>query len=256
MNKTFTKALSAGVVVAALFAASQAQAACSDLGANAAAINTSLTSALKTAVPASGTPNGGFGLPMWLTFVDETGAVCAVVTSGDTGALASRKEWLGSRVISAQKANTANAFSLNGVSISSGALYAAVQPGGSLFGLQESNPVDASVAYKGLPASYGKANDPLVGKRIGGVNVFGGGIAVYKNGVKIGAFGVSGDTSCTDHAVVWKVRNALALEPTGLSANFEKLTITSVYADLGDHPTCANDTSIKLDANFGFVDPN
>lgn len=99
---------------------------------------------------------------MWATVVDETGVVCAVAT---TGSAAGNNEWLGSRVISAQKANTANAFSLDAVSISSGALYAAVQPGGSLFGLSDSNPVDPAAAYEGDSATYGTATDALVGKR-------------------------------------------------------------------------------------------
>ena len=51
--------------------------------------------------------------------------------------------------------------------------------GGSLFGLQASNPVDTGVAYGGNPANYGQPNDPMVGGRIGGVNVFGGGLALY-----------------------------------------------------------------------------
>ncbi len=176
--------------------------------------------------------------------------MCDVATSGTTGDLASRSEWLGSRVISAQKANTANAFSLNAVSISTGALYAAVQPGGSLFGLQESNPVDAKTAYEGLPVNYGTANDPLKGKRIGGINVFGGGVAVYKGGVKVGALGVSGDTSCTDHATVWKVRDLLGLNSS--PGGFEKLNITTAFAALGDHPDCFNSASINNNTAFGF----
>jgi hypothetical protein len=62
------------------------------------------------------------------------------------------------------------------LSIATANLYSAVQPGGSLYGLQHSNPVDTSVAYKGPSENYGKANDPMVGKKIGGVNVFGGGL--------------------------------------------------------------------------------
>jgi len=158
---------------------------------------------------------GGYGLPMWLTVVDETGMVCQVATSGTAGEAAGNSEWLGSRVISAQKANTANAFSLDGYAISTANLYSAVQPGGSLYGLQHSNPVDASRAYAGSPKSYGTENDPLKGKRIGGVNVFGGGLAIYKGGKKIGAIGVSGDTSCRDHAYAWQVREALGMHPAG-----------------------------------------
>ncbi|HSR01198.1 MAG TPA: heme-binding protein, partial [Methylophilaceae bacterium] len=203
--KKVTKKVVLGAIAASTFAvAGSVNAACSDI--SHAQLQTALSGVVGTAA--------GFGLPMWATFVDETGRVCAVATSGDPGKLASRTEWLGSRVISAQKANTANAFSLNGVSISSGALYAGVQPGASLFGLSDSNPVDASRAYKGNPVQYGKKRDPLVGKRIGGVNTFGGGLAVYKDGVKIGALGVSGDTSCTDHGTVWALRTALGLDTT------------------------------------------
>jgi uncharacterized protein GlcG (DUF336 family) len=158
---------------------------------------------------------------MWATIVDRDGIVCAVAFSGtDRGA-----QWPGSRVISAQKANTANAFSLDGSSFSSGSgivnglalstanLYSAVQPGGSLFGLQESNPVNVAEAYDTPSSNYGKANDPLVGQKIGGVNVFGGGLALYANGKSlIGAVGVSGDTSCADHSIAWRVRNNLALD--------------------------------------------
>lgn len=157
--------------------------------------------------------NGGYGLPMWLTAVDETGKVCAIINSAGSGAAIGNSSWLGSRVISAQKANTVNAFSLNGFSISTSNLYGLTQPGGSLFGLQESNPVDATIAYLGLAANFGTGtSDPLAGKRIGGINVFGGGLALYSAGTKIGAIGVSGDTSCTDHAVAWRLRNLMGLD--------------------------------------------
>lgn len=228
-----------------IFTSISANAACSDISHNA------LKNAAANVVRgASGT--GGFGLNMWATVVDETGKVCAVTTTGDTGALASRSEWLGSRVISAQKANTANAFSLNGVSISSGALFAAVQPGASLFGLQESNPVDAKTAYDGNPKKYGTENDPLKGNRIGGINVFGGGLALYKGGVKVGAIGVSGDTSCTDHAFAWKVREALGLDSS--PGVFELLDISAAQGDsLGDHASCAKSDGIADNPAFGFT---
>jgi hypothetical protein len=51
-------------------------------------------------------PNGGFNLDMWGTVVNRDGVVCAVAfTGGNRG-----DQWPGSRVISAQKANKANAF--------------------------------------------------------------------------------------------------------------------------------------------------
>src|SRR5262245_52329254 len=165
-----------------------------------------LQAALKSVVDVGGTNNSGFGLNMWATTVNRDGQVCAVAFSGnDRG-----DQWPGSRVISAQKANTANAFSLPGLALSTANLYTAVQPGGTLFGLQHSNPVDTDVAYRGSSKNYGQANDPMGGGKIGGVNVFGGGLALYNKDHKlVGAVGISGDTSCTDHVVAWKVRKAL-----------------------------------------------
>lgn len=169
--------------------------------------NAKLKAAL-TAVVA--TPNGGLGFPMWATVVNKYGTVCAVAASTDDVA---GKIWLGSRVISAQKANTANAFSTDLLALSTANLYAAVQPGGSLFGLQESNPVDVRVAYRGDSTKYGTRNDPMVGLKPGGINVFGGGLALYSaKTVRIGAVGVSGDSSCADHNIAWKLRTALAAD--------------------------------------------
>jgi len=119
--------------------------------------------------------NGGFGLNMWATVVNRDGVVCAVAFTGNNRG----DQWPGSRVISAQKANTANAFSLPGLALSTADLYSATQPGGSLYGLQHSNPVDTGVAYGGNSANNGQSNDPMIGFKIGGVNVFGGGLALF-----------------------------------------------------------------------------
>jgi hypothetical protein len=35
-------------------------------------------------------------------------------------------------------------------------------------------------------ADFGSTKDPMVGKRIGGVNVFGGGLGLYKDGKRVG----------------------------------------------------------------------
>src|SRR5688500_16658825 len=100
---------------------------------------------------------------MWATLVNRDGIVCAVAFTGsDRGS-----QWPGSRVISAQKANTANSFSLPALALSTANLYAAVQPGGTLFGLQHSNPVETLVAYRGPASRFGQANDPMVGFSIG-----------------------------------------------------------------------------------------
>jgi uncharacterized protein GlcG (DUF336 family) len=252
MNKTRKISYLAAIISGSFFVSTAVNAACSDIS------YTQLKNAAANVLAAGDTD--GLSLNMWVTFVDETGKVCDVATTGTTGALASRSEWLGSRVISAQKANTANAFSLDGLAISTGALYAAVQPGGSLYGLQESNPVDAEAAYSGNPNRYGTNNDPMRGKRVGGVNVFGGGLPVYKGGVKVGAIGVSGDTSCTDHAFAWRVRDALGLKgnPT---TQVEAITLTDVTtADaqnngLGKHPHCLGDTNLNNLTAFGISNP-
>lgn len=192
-----------------------------------------LKTALDAAVVAE---NSGFNLHMWATLVNRDGVVCAVAHSGaNRGA-----QWPGSRVISAQKANTANAFSLPGLALSTANLYSAVQPGGSLYGLQHSNPVNTDAAYGGNSNQIGTPNDPMVGKKIGGVNVFGGGLGLYGSGpVLIGAVGVSGDTSCTDHAVAWRIR-----------ANLGKDHLSTVGGVAGD-PTHPDNIVLDIAANIG-----
>lgn len=222
--------------------------------------------ALKAALEsATFAETSGLNNQMWGTIVDRDGIVCAVAFSGlNRGA-----QWPGSRVISAQKANTANSFSLDassssggsgqakGLALSTANLYSAVQPGGSLFGLQESNPVDTGVAYQGPSSSYGTPLDPMVGQKIGGVNVFGGGLALYAAGEQIvGAVGVSGDTSCADHFIGWRVRHSLVLDHmkntagvSGDSSRPDNIIFditpnlsggTGISAGGFGHPTCIN----------------
>ena len=186
--------------------------------------------------------SGGFSLNMWATLVNRDGEVVAVAFTGSERG----DQWPGSRVISAQKANTANAFSLPGLALSTANLYSAVQPGGSLFGLQHSNPVDTNAAYRGSSGNHGQHNDPMVGAKIGGVNVFGGGLALYNaQGKLIGAIGVSGDTSCTDHIVAWKVRHALNLDnvPAGVAPGATNGTdniVHDIAPDVHGHDKSAN----------------
>lgn len=62
--------------------------------------------------------------------------------------------------------------------------------------------MNPAVTYAGKAVLYGTSNDPLVGQRPGGVNVFGGGLALYNpSGVLVGALGVSGDTARPDNIV-------------------------------------------------------
>ncbi len=163
-----------------------------------------LKAALDSAVAAE---DSGFDFQMWATVVARDGTVCAVARSADIG-----DQWPGSRAISAQKANTANAFGLPNFAFSTANLYSTAQPGANLFGLQASNPVDPTIAYDGPYSNLGTRVDPLVGKRMGGINVFGGGLALYSENGIVGAVGASGDTSCADHHIAWRIRNNLGLD--------------------------------------------
>src|SRR5262245_27678322 len=78
----------------------RAQSACEGLP----SFNT-LKNALQDVV--EGNSNSGLGNDMWVTVVNRDGVVCNVAFTGDDR----DDQWPGSRVISAQKANTANAFS-------------------------------------------------------------------------------------------------------------------------------------------------
>jgi uncharacterized protein GlcG (DUF336 family) len=221
---------------------------------------------LKAALAAAtATETSGLNNQMWGTIVDKDGIVCAVAFTGVNRFV----QWPGSRVISAQKANTAASFSLdsssssggsgqpNGLSLSTANLYSAVQPGGSLYGLQHRNPVDTGDAYQGPSSNYGTAYDPMVGNKVGGVNVFGGGLTLYGPGKKIvGAVGVSGDTSCADHNIAWRVRNNLGLDHlsgvggvSGDPARPDNIILditanpyggTGISAGGFGHPTCLN----------------
>ena len=207
--------------------------------------------------------NGGLDLHMWATVLDRDGVVIAVAFTGsDRG-----DQWPGSRVISAQKANTANAFSLPALALSTANLFTAVQPGGSLFGLQESNPVNVSVAYGGDPDHYGQVTDPMVGKRIGGVNVFGGGLALYdSSGELIGAIGVSGDTSCADHNIAWKTRDYLRMDyvPDGVSPTGDDNIVNDISTAPGratpssasgwGHPECSPEAA-RIGRNLTSTNP-
>lgn len=199
--------------------------------------------ALKSVVnPVSKEINGGLELNMWASIVARDGTVCVVAKTGKNAG----DQWPGSRVISAQKANTANAFSLPNLALSTANLWKATQPGGSLFGLQLSNPVNINVAYQGEAKNYGTKHDPMISEKIGGVNVFGGGLALYdKNGKILGGLGVSGDTSCADHNIAWKTRNALNLDfiPAGVSSTKDDNIIYQSENGFS-HPECSGTENI------------
>src|SRR5260370_12952983 len=97
----------------------------------------------------------------------------------------------------------------------------------------------------------------MVGKQIGGINGFGGGLALYKQTSKklVGGLGVSGDTSCTDHIIAWKVRYLLIYDnvPGGVAGGTDNM-INDLFVDRGTsqpaspsaygHPTCDSAAAI------------
>lgn len=141
--------------------------------------------------------NGAIFTParMWSAIVDRKGKLCSVVSIGDV--------WPGSRAIAIAKAGTANDFSNDGLSLSTANLYSATQPGGSLYGLNNSNPFNPAF----LPQGSG------IGFVPGGIITFGGGVPLYNAQKKvIGGLGLSGDSACADHAIAYKMRRAAGFD--------------------------------------------
>jgi len=162
--------------------------------------------------------NGGIFNPgrVWSAIVDREGHLCSVIEVGDA--------WPGSRAIAIAKAFTANGFSNSADAYSTTNLYSAVQPGGSLYGLNNSNPFNPEF----LPNRVGQGQVP------GGIITFGGGLALYSGGKVIGALGISGDTSCADHAIAWRIRQAAGFPvPPGFGLNG---TDNIIYIEPGEPP--------------------
>ena len=101
-----------------------------------------------------------------------------------------------------------------------------------------------------------RAPDPMIGHRVGGVNVFGGGLGLYDaTGRLLGGLGVSGDTSCADHIIAWKVRHALNLDnvPAGVAGPAKDNIIHDLTVDPATghttsksgwgHPACSADST-------------
>jgi uncharacterized protein GlcG (DUF336 family) len=166
--------------------------------------------------------NGGLFGPnrMWSAIVDRQGKLCSVINnSSDT--------WPGSRSIAIAKASTANDFSNNLLALSTANLYAPTQPGGSLYGLNNSNPFNPAFQPQGSG----------VGFVPGGIITFGGGVALYQGGQVIGGLGVSGDSSCADHAIAYRMRHAAGLDGTPPGGVGPNGTDNILYAPTGSPPT-------------------
>jgi uncharacterized protein GlcG (DUF336 family) len=203
-----------------------------------------LRSIVQGVVHEGASKNGGLGNQEWAAVLNRDGIVCDIVFTGTTRA----DQWGGSRVIAASKANTANGLSGNSYALSTANVFAASQPGQSLYSLATSQPPNPAAVY-GEAATFGTTNDPMVGKAIGGIIVFAGGLPLYsKEGRLIGGLGLSGDTSCTDHIIAWKVRHLLALDavPMGPSPDHNDNMIldwqNNNSASGFGHPTCKGGT--------------
>ena len=166
--------------------------------------------------------NGGLFSPnrMWSAIVDRKGQICSVISVGDA--------WPGSRAIAIAKAGTANDFSNSGFALSTAMLYGPTQPGGSLYGLNNSNPFNPQYLAQGSLSTGGGEGGAKVP---GGIITFGGGVPLYSGTTVIGGLGVSGDTSCADHAIAYRMRAAanLNLDPVSNGLNSDNIQYQAPY---------------------------
>jgi uncharacterized protein GlcG (DUF336 family) len=180
-----------------------------------------------------GTDAGGIfgGARMWGAIVNRQGELCAFVTSTDDPT----QVWPVSQAISKAKAYTTNSVSLDDFVLSTARLYTLVQPGHSLYGVNNSNPFNPSYLAGPSQTSAGGTNQVA-----GGLITFGGGVPIYRDGRVIGGLGVSGDTACADHEIAKRVRDLAGLNPAG-----GPLVDDIVYRNVDDpsvfaHPVCPN----------------
>ena len=171
--------------------------------------------------------NGGLFSPsrIWSAVVDRQGVLCSVIRLGDA--------WPSSRAIAIAKASTANGLSNGKLALSTANLYGPTQPGNALYGLNNSNPFNPDY----LPQGSG------IGRVPGGVITFGGGVALYAAGKVIGGLGLSGDTSCADHAIAYRMRRAANLDkvPGGVANGTDNIIYASGATPTGfQHPHCGD----------------
>ena len=106
--------------------------------------------ALRASVKPSGGPgNGGLDNNEWAVVVARDGTVCAVAFSGGKA----DDQWPGSRAVAAEKANTANAFSLKSFALSTANLYASAQPAVRSTGRPPATPSHPKCSTAAIPRS-------------------------------------------------------------------------------------------------------
>jgi uncharacterized protein GlcG (DUF336 family) len=180
-----------------------------------------------------GTGVGGLfgGKLMWAAVINREGELCAFATSTTDPT----QVWPGSQAIAKAKAFTANAFSNDSLPLSTARLYTFVQPGHSLFGLNNSNPFDPR--FLAEPNGLGGGKNQVAG----GIITFGGGVPIYNLGGHIvGGLGVSGDTACADHEIAKRVRDLAGMNPSGGPLVDDISYSKADGASAVTHPLCPN----------------
>jgi uncharacterized protein GlcG (DUF336 family) len=166
----------------------------------------------------------------WGSVVDRRGVICATAVATDDPASA----WPGSQAIAKSKAYTANAYSTDGLPLSTARLYTLTQPGHSLWGVAGPN------AFKSDCLVAPTEADATTGRLCGGQIAFGGGVPLYKNKTRVGALGVSGDTACADHEIAKRIRHLAGLDPEKGEFTDDITYSIADGASVFTHPLCSN----------------
>jgi uncharacterized protein GlcG (DUF336 family) len=186
---------------------------------------------LRVAPGVDGEAGGLFsGRMEWASIVNRQGELCATAVATDDPASA----WPGSQAISKAKAYTANAYSTDGLPLSTARLYTITQPGHSLWGVAEPNPFRADCL---VPPNEMNATN---GKICGGSIAFGGGVPLYKGKTRVGGLGVSGDTACADHEIAKRIRHLAQLDPEKGEFADDIIYTGADGPSPFAHPMCAN----------------
>ncbi len=161
---------------------------------------------MKTAITTATAAEGSGLICKWATIVDRDGVVCAVASRLD------RERRPGSRDDLSAEGEYRECIQPRQTLLSPRICFPPSNRAVA-FRLAGEQPRRDGRCLRGSFSNYGKSNDPMVGRKIGGVNVFGGGLALYNSGRKVvGGVGVGGDTSCADHFIAWRVRKLLNLD--------------------------------------------
>ena len=186
---------------------------------------------LRAAPGTDGDAGGLFSGQMeWASVVNRQGEICATAVATDDPASA----WPGSQAISKAKAYTANAYSTDGLALSTARLYTLTQPGHSLWGVAEPNPFRAECLA--TPDDMNATNNKVCGGSI----AFGGGVPLYKGKTRVGGLGVSGDTACADHEIAKRIRHLAQLDPEKGEFADDIIYTSADGPSPFAHPLCAN----------------